>query len=135
MLYLVERDREGVETLTQIKSGMKLDKEQPEVYKAMHKVMMAGAKTIATRLIQTGALLRQHYTDLCETTNPAVDAILADKLRGAMYGCKFRYLRSRNSEEDVAMRRQVMQFGINSGRRDGFYVEFAYIFTPKEQAQ
>jgi len=135
MLYLVERDREGVETLTQIKSGMKLDKAQPEVYKAMHKVMMAGAKTIATRLLQTGDLLKQNYIDLCETTNPMVDAILADKLRGSMYGCKFRYVRSRNNEEDVALGRQVLQFGINSGRRDGYYVEFAYIFTPRETAQ
>lgn len=134
MLYLVERKGEE-EVFTQIKSGMKLDKEQPDVYKAMHKVMMAGAKTIATRLLQTSALLRQNYIDLCETTNTTVDAILADKLRGSMYGCKFRYIRSRNNEEDVALRRQVLQFGINSGRRDGFYVEFAYIFTPRETAQ
>lgn len=135
MLYLVERDREGVETLTPIKSGMKLDKDQPEVYKAMFKVMMGGSKTIATRLIATGVLLKQNYIDLCETTNATVDAILADKLRGSMYGCKFRYIRSRNSEEDVALRRQVLQFGINSGRRDGYYVEFAYIFTPRETVQ
>ena len=134
MLYLVERNG-GEDVFTQIKSGMKLDKEQPEVYKAMHKVMQGGAKTIATRLIQTGSVLKLNYTELCEATNPMVDAILADKLRGAMYGCKFRYIRSRNNEEDVALRRQVLQFGINSGRRDGYYAEFAYIFSHQEQAQ
>lgn len=135
MLYLVERDGAGVETHTRIRTGMKLDKDQPAVYAAMHKVMMGGAKTIASRLLQVNDTLHQNYIDLCESTGGHTDAILADKLRGAMYGCKFRYIRSRNNEEDVAMSRQVLQFGINSGRRDGYYVEFAYIFTPRETAQ
>ncbi|MNQ81398.1 hypothetical protein D3C85_964190 [compost metagenome] len=131
MLHLVERDRDGVETLTRIRYGMKIDVEQPHVFKAMHKVLAGGAKSTATKLLQLVVPLKQAYRDLCEMPGSPADQILADKLRGAMYGVRFAYIRSRNNPEDMKLRRQVMQFGIASGKRDGMYVEFAYVFVPE----
>lgn len=135
MLHLVERDRDGVETLTRIRYGMKIDVEQPYVFKAMHKVLAGGAKSTATKLLQLIVPLKKTYYETGEMPGlTAGDHILAEKLRGAMYGVRFAYIRSRNNEEDLRLRRQVMQFGIASGKRDGMYVEFAFVFTPEGES-
>lgn len=130
MLYLVTRNKEGVEHFERVRFGMKLQEKQPEVYKAMHDVMSAGAKTVASRLINADkTLTEQLEAGLWEQQYATRCTILADRFRGIMYSVKFTYIKTVSPEDD---QRHVLQFGISSNKRDGKYVELACIFTPKE---
>lgn len=131
-MYLVERARGGsIVKLTKLDPGMSYNTTQPEAYKEVTPILQKAARTCVTMLQGIEHKVKRLYHDLGEAPGVgSVDRILADKLRDLATGVKIVYVQSRNNAEDLAIRRQFLMFGVTGGRRNGMYVEFAFVFTP-----
>ena len=133
-MYLIERGRGAtIKALTLLDPGMQYNATQPEQFKLVASILQNAARTRVTELQTIEHKIKRLYHDLGEMPGVgSTDRVLADKLRDLAVGCKIVYVQSRNNGEDLLLRRQFLMFGVTGGKRNGLYVEFAFVFMPHD---
>jgi hypothetical protein len=104
---------------------------QPAIFKEVAAVLQANTRSTVAQLQGFVHDLRRIYYNTMETPGGLQDQLLAEFLRNKL-GRKMGEIRFGKEPADIAARRQVVMFVMHSGKRNGLFVEFAYVFTPQE---